>query len=1057
LIGNWPEIHVIVFRHVAGSLLTVMVLAPQALASPSELAPGTEHTVELPAGSMQEFRVSLPDGMAADIDMTQRAGFVDIELQGGKPGVNVRTESGTRGRIEAPLLGSQSTQWRVEVMPRKDKGSGTVELRLSPLRRATRADQLRFSAFAHYTEADRLRFENFRETAVTSRPVEVTDRTRGAYEMAMKQYSAAADGCGMRRAQIGLSRLLVALEQYSAARSAAQSALGSECAGDLAEQAQALKTLGMAAAYQGDFNAAADADERALALYRRTGDLRYQGIVLGNLSAVYMQLGETDRALAAATGALMAAEETADGQGIVFSRKSIGDIHLARGELAGALREYRGTLSTLAATPYPMIEAETWNDLGIVYHRMADYQESLKAYATAAATWKKMGSRAGEADTLIDTSQTLLELGDRRSATRELDAALEIARADGLKSPQTRALRGLGLAALADNRVADARAYLSRSLHLARATGEIAAESYALRAISDVDMRQGSTTAARRDAEAALRLARQAADRDGEASTLAQLARAVADDGDLAEARRLIDRALAIIERQRGQIDDPSLRTSYFASVRAFPDTQIDLLMRLDGEFPSAGYAMQALAAAERARARSLQDMFAERSITVDRSLTPELAESLRSAEEGLRTAALQLDRPSAHANTSRSLRIDAFDAASHTLDEIRGQVRSSNPRYADLTQPLLPTVATIQQTLLDDDAAVLEYWLGPRESYVWIVTRHEFRAVRLPPRADIERLAAELGDLLRTPPAAAGPHGFEELPAAEARAAAGLESAEAGLGRILIGPRVLTGLPRKIAIVADGGLQRLPFSLLRAADGDSLGSSHDVTYLPSITTLKWLRRAAGAAARNTSLAVFAAPLSSDSMAPLPYSRIEAETIAALLPKNAVWVATGSQASRGNVLATDWSRFTIAHFAAHAIVDVSRPEISGIALSTVDAAGHTQDGVLRMNDIYGLDMPVDLVVLSGCDTASGRDMDAEGVFSLSRAFFYAGAARVVASLWPVEDRATAAFMPEFYRALLVEHMSVASALRVAQQRLAQDSRWSSPYYWAGFVAQGDWN
>jgi CHAT domain-containing protein len=100
---------------------------------------------------------------------------------------------------------------------------------------------------------------------------------------------------------------------------------------------------------------------------------------------------------------------------------------------------------------------------------------------------------------------------------------------------------------------------------------------------------------------------------------------------------------------------------------------------------------------------------------------------------------------------------------------------------------------------------------------------------------------------------------------------------------------------------------------------------------------------------------------------------------------------------------------------------------------------------------------VDLVVLSGCDTAAGRTLGAEGVFSLSRAFLYAGARRVIASLWPVEDRATAAFMAEFYRALLVEHIPAPTALRLAQQRLARDNRWSPPYYWAGFVLQGAGN
>jgi CHAT domain-containing protein len=233
------------------------------------------------------------------------------------------------------------------------------------------------------------------------------------------------------------------------------------------------------------------------------------------------------------------------------------------------------------------------------------------------------------------------------------------------------------------------------------------------------------------------------------------------------------------------------------------------------------------------------------------------------------------------------------------------------------------------------------------------------------------------------------------------------------------------------------------------------LGATHDVSYLPSITTLKWLRRAAGAGARSPSLAIFAAPVLKSSVAPLPYSRVEADAIAALLPRGRVWLAVGSEASRAHVLAADWRRFTIVHFAAHALVDARRPELSGVLLSSTGE--DSQDGVLRMNDIYNLDMPVDLVVLSGCETAVGRDVDSEGVFSLSRAFFYAGAPRVVASLWPVEDRAAAAFMGSFYRALIVEHMSTAGALRFAQQSLARDSRWSAPYYWAGFVLQGDWN
>jgi CHAT domain-containing protein len=904
---------------------------------------------------------------------------------------------------------------------------------------------------------------------VTQRSVDIEERTRAAYVAAEAKYAAAGDGCGQRRTRIGLSRMEVALGNHAQARIAAEAALTAVCEGDAAEQAQALKTIGMAAAYQGDFTASAEAAERALSLYQETGDRRYQGIVLGNLSEVYMELGATDRALAAANGALRAAEATSDGQGIVFGRKSIAALHLARGELASALQEYRRTLESLAVTPYPMIEGETWNDLGIVYHRMADYPEALKAFAAAQAVWKKMGYRVGDADTLINKAQTLLELADARQAAGDFGRALQIARADGLKSTETGALRGLGSANLAMRRPSEARRYFTESLDLARATGEITAESYALRALGDVEFRQGHWAEARSDDQAALALARTAADRDGEAATLAQLARDVAAGGDLEVARKDIDEALAIIETQRGQINDPSLRTSYFSSMRAYPDAEIDILMRLDKQSPGKGYSLAALAAAEQARARSLQDMFADRSIELSHSLTPELADAQRSAEEQLNTAAFQLSRLNAGASTERRRTLaNTFDAASRALDEVRGRVRSANPRYADLVQPAALNVGEVQRTLLADDTALVEYWLGSRESYVWILTRDSFRVVRLARRARIDRLAGDLVALLRAPRREALGKGFEALAASESRQSEAIDAAAARLAA-LIGADALRNLPRKIAIVADGQLQELPFGILPAPGKGSrnLGSTHDLSYLPSITTLKWLRPSSHGDGRPASLAVFASPVLSPPApsaqeaaqipAALPYSRIEAEAISALLPKERVWLAMGTEANRTNVLAANWRRYTIVHFATHAVVDLRRPELSGIVLSLYDADGRPLNGILRMNDIYDLDMPVDLVVLSGCETAAGRMMDSEGEFSLSRAFFYAGAQRVVASLWPVEDRATAAFMREFYQGLLVEHMHAAAAMRFAQQHLARDNRWASPYYWAGFVLQGDWD
>src|SRR4029078_9960640 len=111
---------------------------------------------------------------------------------------------------------------------------------------------------------------------------------------------------------------------------------------------------------------------------------------------------------------------------------------------------------------------------------------------------------------------------------------------------------------------------------------------------------------------------------------------------------------------------------------------------------------------------------------------------------------------------------------------------------------------------------------------------------------------------------------------------------------------------------------------------------------------------------------------------------------------------------------------------------------------------------LRLHDIYNLNLNADLVVLSACETALGRDMKGEALMGLARGLIYAGASRGVASLWKVEDRATATLMKRFYEHLLLGGRPAAAALRAAQIELWRDKRWNTPYYWAAFILEGEW-
>ena len=130
--------------------------------------------------------------------------------------------------------------------------------------------------------------------------------------------------------------------------------------------------------------------------------------------------------------------------------------------------------------------------------------------------------------------------------------------------------------------------------------------------------------------------------------------------------------------------------------------------------------------------------------------------------------------------------------------------------------------------------------------------------------------------------------------------------------------------------------------------------------------------------------------------------------------------------------------------------------LSSLVLSLVDGAGRPRDGFVMLPDVYDMTLNADVVVLSGCQTALGKDVRGEGPIGLARAFMYAGVPRVVASLWQVDDLATAELMKRFYRGMLVDGLPPAAALRAAQRELAGSRRWRSPYFWAPFVLQGDW-
>jgi len=369
--------------------------------------------------------------------------------------------------------------------------------------------------------------------------------------------------------------------------------------------------------------------------------------------------------------------------------------------------------------------------------------------------------------------------------------------------------------------------------------------------------------------------------------------------------------------------------------------------------------------------------------------------------------------------------------------------------------------------------------------------------SVELPPRRVIEAAARSLYEQLTSRQKRRGESRRDydrRVAAADAR----LDKETAAVSRMLLGgiTRQLNAewRTKRLAIVAAGALQYLPFAALPAPGArGSLAATHEIVNIPSASVLAVLRReSAGRRPATRALAILADPVfettdprvASKTAPPavptndiatasralevadglyariplsrLPFSRDEARAIAALTESNDNMLAVDFKASRAAVLGGALSGYRMVHLATHGVLDGERPALSSLILSLVDERGRRQNGYLRLPDIYNMRLDADLVVLSACQTALGKEIQGEGLVGLTRAFIYAGAPRVVASLWQVSDLATAELMKKFYRGMLRQHLPAAAALRAAQVEMSQDPRWSSPFFWAGFVLQGEW-
>jgi len=563
--------------------------------------------------------------------------------------------------------------------------------------------------------------------------------------------------------------------------------------------------------------------------------------------------------------------------------------------------------------------------------------------------------------------------------------------------------------------------------------------------------------------------------------------------GNFQTALQLAEQTLSIYETLRFRVVSPNLRASLVASTREVHELNIDILQRLHAENPSSGFDAESLRAAERGRARSMLEVLAESGAGIRMGVDEALLGRERDLQRLIANRADLQTRLLNRKHTPEEAKTAAreLDRLATDLEQVQNRIREASPQYEALTSPATLKLKEIQSRVLDQDTVLLEYELGAQKSFLWVVTSSSVSSFELGPRAQIESAARHVYELLtaRNFPISG------ETPAARAARVRKSDqdyfAAAAQLSDTLLRPAAPQIAGKRLLIVAEGILQYLPFCALPEPGKQApLMVEHEVVTAPSASVLALLRQETAARKPAQQLLFVAADpvysekdsrleqhrieavafkksgasrgtdsgaaYDSEPFLRLRFSRTEAEQIASLVPAAEIVKAFDFDANRDALMNSNLARFRILHFATHSLLDDERPEFSGIVLSLVDSAGRRQNGFLRLFDIYNLRLNADLVVLSACRTALGAEIRGEGLIGLTRGFFYAGAPRVLASLWQIDDRTGAAFMKPFYEAMLVRHERPAAALRSAQLALWKTKGWDAPYYWAAFTLQGEW-
>jgi CHAT domain-containing protein/Tfp pilus assembly protein PilF len=790
---------------------------------------------------------------------------------------------------------------------------------------------------------------------------------------------------------------------------------------------RSLNNIGYLESLTGKYIEAMQSLRRGLAIANTLDDKTMVGRVLHNMGQIYLRQGNYALALERSHKSLQIFESIGGKWDIADVLGQVGDIYLSQNDFAEALRCYQRSLELFRMTGDKGMMAQRLNGAGWAYQLQGDSDKALDQFHEALTLNEELGHKPQIAADLYSLGALFLSRKDYEQTLR----------------------------------------YFERSLQLSREIGSRTHIAYALGGLAEAYYAKGDFEMALDSANRVVAIARQM-----DAPQLLCEYRGIVGLAYRAlhkpvEARNAFEEAISVVESMRENIAGGEDQQQNFFADKLVAYRGMVALLVADSQFS------EALSYAERAKGRTLQDALGKGRVNITKAMTaPE-----RQREEELQAQLVSLNRQLGAERGSPKpdeARItdakSGLDKARLQYSDFRTSLYVSHPELRAQRGQIQPiSLSELADLLPDSHSAALEFVVAEERTYLFVLTRStggnpaspelnvhtiDIKAKDLKQETEQFRRQLSVRDLQFQPPALK-------------------------LFKLLVQPAQaqLSGAT-SVMIVPDGPLWNLPFQALQQRPGHYLIEDYALSYAPSLTILREMARLrlrnkdlpaikAGQtllAMGNPALAAATSERAKltyrdEKLGPLPEAAREVKTLASLYGWQQSTVFVGAEAAEDQFKAQA-GKFRILHLATHGFLNDTNPMYSHLLLSSGGPSGK-EDGLLEAWEIMDLDLHADLAVLSACETARGHITSGEGVVGLTWAFFVAGVPTTIVSQWKVESTSTTEMMLAFHRARKAADeqgrspFRTAQALQRAELQLLRNSRYSHPFYWAGFIVMGD--